>query len=132
MFAATQARGESPRRAWPEAGYASRPLRARRLAEKKDMIARVAELAEAAAWAGRDPQLARIYGELMRLAAKAGELGTGAAMVAERGLLAEAIALRERGAPAGGGADGGTAGASALPPILTKEEWLAAFAPRQP
>ena len=128
VFAAALARKDSPRQAWLEAGYASRPLRARRLAETPAMVARVAELTEAAPWVGQDPELARVFSELMRLAKAAGALETGAAMVAARGLLAEAIALRERRARGGGEAPA----ALALPPALTKEEWIAAFAPRDP
>ena len=130
-FARALARGASPKQAAAETGYDYHPDRARRLAATAAVAARVAELIEAARWGGH-ADLATVFSELMRLAKAAGELETAAAMVAARGLLAEAIALRERASAGVGNGEGPGASVSALPPALTKEEWIAAFAPRDP
>ena len=119
------ARGISVREATIEAGLSARHLpRSVRLAASPAVVARMAEIRQQAVWGGLE-DLEKVFGELMRLAEAAGKLGSAAGMNSARTLLAEAARLRERlpAAPA-------TAEAP-LPPRLSKEEWIAAFAPVQ-
>ena len=122
-FAQGLARGLTASRAWAAAGYAPKGPRARLVAEREDVKARVTELIRAREWGGSG-DLAPVINECMRLALVAGELPSAAGMVAARGLLAEAARLK------------GLLGAAApapdelsARPELTDDEWLAKYAP---
>lgn len=115
-------------RAWEAAGYGRNPHRARTRAAKAEMIARVRELRLARLWGGsRD--LAPVIDECMRLAQIAGEQPTGAALIAARGLLAEAARLKQMLPMTGNGAQN----ARWVPPepVMDHEAWMARFAPRE-
>ena len=122
-FAQGLARGAAASRAWEDAGYKRKGPRARAAAKRKDMVARVKEIIRAREWGGSG-DLAPVIDECMRLAIKARTMNTAAAMVAARGLLAEAARLK------------GLLGAAApapdelsARPELTDDEWLARYAP---
>lgn len=126
------ARGLSLRQANAEAGLKeARPCRMRRRAARKDVAARIAELKAQMTWGDAEP-LRVIYERAMALADRAGGLDSGAALAAARGLFAEAArAVREAGIF---GAESGRAQTprGPVPPDMTNEEWLAAFAPPPP
>ena len=126
------ARNLSVRRASLEAGFADlRPCRTTRRVERADVKVRVAELKAEITWGGAEP-LRAIYERAMALADRAGGLDSGAALAAAKGLFAEAArAVREAGVF---GAEGGRLQAprGPVPPDMTTEEWLAAFAPPPP
>jgi hypothetical protein len=84
-----------------------------------------------AEWGG-DKGLADIYAKLVAQAEEAGKLPSAAGKIATWRLLAEAARVKVLGRLAAAEpARADDLGANpALPPILTKEEWLAAFAPK--
>jgi hypothetical protein len=89
------ARGLSRNAARAEAGYARHSRRGRERAARADIAARARELGEARQW-GETREASEMIVALMRLAGKAGEMPTAAAMVAARGLVAEAAKLNAR------------------------------------
>jgi hypothetical protein len=118
------------REASREVGFNRRhPERGRALALTPLVTGRVEEIREATAWA--EPEaLTTVFRELLRLAAAAGELKSGAGMNAARTMLAEAARLRERGPPPPPARSQPNPVASAPTlPDLTTEEWIAAFGP---
>ncbi len=122
-FAAALARGISVREAANQAGFDGRHIgRVTTLAASKPIARRVVEIRREALWGGR-VELADVFDTLMRLARAAGALKTGAGMAAAKALLAEAASLMERATMALD--ENGD-----LPPRLSKEEWIAAFAPK--
>jgi hypothetical protein len=130
-FAQALARGSTVREAARRAGYGPRINHSKDRARSKPIVKRVDEIARQLAWDG-DTEALRVFDELMRLAAEAAKTKTPADLAAARGLLAEAARLRrdwaKLAAPAALAAPPPTY--SIVPPELTKEEWLAAFAPR--
>ncbi|MGI8841705.1 MAG: hypothetical protein ACR2F8_13135 [Caulobacteraceae bacterium] len=110
--------------AYREAGYRANRGGAARLAAKKPVAERIAELSRQYAQtcrAGAEETIAA----LMALAEAADALNTAAALKEARLARLEAHRLwTELGARQG-------QECRPLPPILTKEEWLAAFAPRR-
>ncbi len=122
-FAQARVAGASRRDAFRQAGYDDLGRGIGRVDTRPEVVARLAELEQAARWGGSG-DLGPVIDELMGLAQKAGALGTAAGMSAARGLLAEAAKLKMqldvqpdaycRPSPV---------------PELTKEEWLKAFAP---
>ncbi|HZL19468.1 MAG TPA: hypothetical protein VFG23_17165 [Polyangia bacterium] len=126
-FARALARGVSLREATAASGLKYFPKRMQARAATAAVVARVEELKEEARWRGQQ-DLKRVFEKLFDLASSASELKTGAALTAARGLLAEAARLREHLPGAGHGAP--LQGVRPAPD-LTKEEWLAAFAPRR-
>ena len=128
-FAAALARGASVREATAEADLSRRHLaRMIALALTEPIADRVAELRREAVWNG-SLELAAVYDEMMRLARAAGRLKTGAGMLAAGKFLAEAARLCERATKAASEGGARLAG-PIMPPVLTKEEWLAAFVPK--
>ena len=111
-------------RAWEAAGYARNRHRARTVAAREDVKVRITEISEGRAWGGSS-DLAPVIDECMRLAIKARTMNTAAAMVAARGLLAEAARLKALLPVAAPSAD-----ASRARPALSDDEWLAAYAPK--
>ena len=88
------ATGRSRSAAGTEAGY-GRHRKHRARAARPDIVARSRELGEAAQW-GEVCEAGEMIRALMRLAGKAGGMRTAAAMVAARGLVAEAAKLNQR------------------------------------
>ncbi len=117
------ARGASVREAHLEAGMnLERPWRLRKRVQRPEVVARVAELR----W-GRDAaELLAISDTLLDLSKRAADLASGVGMMAARSMLVEAARLKRDAIR--------SIAATALhlppPPELSKEEWLAAFAPR--
>ena len=89
------ARGLSRNAAGAEARYARHSRRGRERAARADIAARARELGEARQW-GETREASEMIAALMRLAGKAGEMRKAAAMVAARGLVAEAAKLEQR------------------------------------
>lgn len=126
-FAQAVARGLSLQAASKEAGYYLDSRKSARRAQLPHVAARVADLIRDRAWAGSsDPE--SVIASLLAMARDAAKLGSAAGMREARALLLEAFRLRRE-------LDLGAAdpehAAGILPPALTKEEWLAAFAPPQ-
>jgi hypothetical protein len=88
------AMGRSRHAAVTEAGYA-RHARHLARATRPDIVARARELGDAAQW-GEAREPSEMTRALMRLAGKAGGMRSAAAMVAARGLVAEAAKLNAR------------------------------------
>ena len=130
-FAAALARGASVRQATAEANFTRDNVqRMIDLANSATIAARVATLRRQRFWGGRD-ELADVYDEMMRLARAADDLKSGAALDAKCRLLTEAGRLAERASQwAAGGREPYEAAQPIVPPTLSKEEWLAAFAPK--
>jgi len=118
------ARGLPLHAATREAGYSRQTGMSRRRAGRYDVQTRVNEIKRERLDAAADP--APIIDLLMELGAAAGKLGTAAGMVAARGLLAEAARLKVKLVEEQGPATT----YSIVPPKLSKEEWLRAFAPK--
>jgi hypothetical protein len=78
-----------------EAGYAKHWRHGRERMARPDIVARARELGDARQW-GETRDAGEMIGALMRLAGKAGAMRTAAAMVAARGLVAEAAKLNQR------------------------------------
>ena len=78
-----------------EAGYAKHWKHGRERVARPDIVARARELGDARQW-GETRDAGEMIGALMRLAGKAGRMRTAAAMVAARGLVAEAAKLEQR------------------------------------
>ena len=115
------ARGLSRNAAGAEARYARHSRRGRERAARADIAARARELGEARQW-GETREASEMIGALMRLAGKAGEMRTAAAMVAARGLLAEAAKLQgQLGDPAD------TFDSAPPEPPMSKAEWIATY-----
>ena len=89
------AMGLSRSPAGAEAGYARHWEHGRERAARPDIIARARELGEASQWE-ETREVSEMIGALMRLAGKAGGMRTAAAMVAARGLVAEAAKLNRQ------------------------------------
>ena len=122
-FATALARGLSVRAATEEAGFSRRHVgRMNDLAASGLVEARIREKRREALWGGR-LELADVCDAMIAASSEARGLKTGAALMAAKELLAEAARLIERATIAPDGEAG-------LPPELTKEEWIAAFAPR--
>jgi len=134
-FAQALARGLSEMGANVEAGYAdTSSTRARERAARPEIIARTAEIRLLTAWGG-DTDLAAVFEELMRLAGKTGKSDqplSAAILAAARGLLAEAAKLRMQ-LPPGVGATAPPIARTGpiLPPQMSTEEWMEAFAPKR-
>ena len=94
-FARALAMGRAQGAAGAEAGYARRHRRGARRAARPDVVARTRELGDTQQWGEACDQVEMIRA-LMRLAEKAGRMRTAAAMVAARGLVAEAAKLNQR------------------------------------
>ncbi len=94
-FARALAMGRSQGAAGAEAGYARRHRLGGERAARPDIVARTRELGDARQW-GEAGDAATMIGALMRLAGQAGQMRTAAAMVAARGLVAEAAKLNQR------------------------------------
>ena len=127
-FARALAMGLSLTAAPTEAGYAGNWKQARARAAGPHIVARLKALRDEPAW-DETSDLAGVIKALLRLARKAGDMPTAAAMAAARGLLAEAAKLKS------GLRD--TAGTShGAPPVdprylpLSDEDWIAKHAPR--
>ena len=92
----------------------------------------MAEIKLATAWGG-DAELAEVFHELMRLAAlAAGKEDSAASLSLAKGLLTEAGRLRSRLPPGvGAAAPVEPVPARILPPVLTTEQWIEAFAPKR-
>ncbi|MHB8530236.1 MAG: hypothetical protein ACYC8V_12110 [Caulobacteraceae bacterium] len=126
-FAGALARGASVRQATAEARLSPRHLRRMTaLAASPLVSARTAEIRRVAPWGG-SAELAGLFESLTELAGRAAGLGTGAAMVAAKELLAEAGRLHQRAARP---APPGRAQGLSLPPPMSTEEWIETFAPR--
>ena len=89
------AMGLSRSMAGVEAGYAKHWKHGREREARGDIVARAKELGDARQW-GETRDAGEMIGALMRLAGKAGAMRTAAAMVAARGLVAEAAKLEQR------------------------------------
>ncbi len=89
------AMGRSQGAAGAEAGYARRHGRGALRAARPDIVARARELGDARQW-GEACDAVEMIRALMRLAGQAGQMRTAAAMVAARGLVAEAAKLDQR------------------------------------
>jgi hypothetical protein len=128
-------RGVSVREANAEAGLSRRRVaRAIGLSMRSDIVARVEELREAAEW-GEAVGLKPLYEQAMRFADEAVKLETPPAMMAAKALLTEAARIKQglaRSAPQPAVPAAPVAGPAPPParPVLSKEEWLAAFAPK--
>ncbi|HEY5070529.1 MAG TPA: hypothetical protein VII63_00715 [Caulobacteraceae bacterium] len=109
-----------------KAGYSRQCEVSRRRAARAEVVTRVGEIELERIAAAAD--LVPLIRQLTTLAAAAGKLGSAAGMVAARGLLAEA-ALHKRHLAASRPAATSVSG-PVPPPVLTKEEWIAAFAPK--
>ena len=127
-FARALAMGLSWIAASADAGYAGNRKLARERAAAPEIVARVKALRDEPAW-DETSDLAGVINALLRLARKAGDMPTAAAMAAARGLLAEAAKLKS------GLRD--TAGTShGAPPVdpryapLSDEDWIAKHVPR--
>jgi hypothetical protein len=120
------ARGEAVHAATREAGYSRQTGISRRRAELPVVSMRIEEI-EREKWEA-SIDLTPVIDKLMFLVDQAGKQGTAAALVAARGLLADVASLKARRAAEAAAATGPFQ-AVQLPPILTKEEWLKAFAP---
>jgi len=122
-FAQALARGASVREAAQRSGFKGRFAHHRRRASSPPIADRVAEIVKEAEWGG-DAELARLFTELVDMAAEArGKENLAAA----RGFLADAAKLKRDWAELAGPAlDDGVI----VPPDLSKEEWLATFAPK--
>lgn len=94
-FARALAMGLSLTEACIEAGYIGNWKQARKRAARPDIVARVTALRDERHWDGT-ADVAPVINALMRLARKAGDMPTAAAMAAARGLLAEAAKLKDR------------------------------------
>ena len=132
-FAQALARGLSALAASREAGYSpqERPCRARKRAAWPQMVERLAEITVATAWGG-DTDLAKVFHEMMRLVEKAEEKESAAGLAIAKGLLTEAGRLRSLLPPGLGAAPPVEPRPGLiLPPPLTKEEWIEAFAPKR-
>ncbi len=115
------ARGLSRNAARAEARYARHSRRGRERAARADIAARAGELRDARQW-GETREVSEMIGALMRLAGKAGEMRTAAAMVAARGLLAEAAKLKgQLGDPAD------TFDSTPPEPPMSRAEWIAIY-----
>ena len=133
-FAQALARGVSLRAASNEAKFYGGITRIRERSQRPHIAARVIEIEEHCRWGG-DFKLREVFDQLMDLAKKAGELGTGAGMAAAKALLAEAarirLAIGEAQAAAQARAQALAAAAplepAALPPMFTRAEWIAEF-----
>ena len=123
-FARGLARGLSLREASNAAKFFGSLTRIRKRSIRPAIAVRVAELTDQAQWGG-DLQLKAIFEHLVALAKEAGDLKSAAAMVAARGLFAEATRLRT------GAREARPAETEApLPPRFDKEEWLAIWGPK--
>jgi len=128
-FARAWADGFVPREAYDKAGYKAQdpniPGEVARIAGRDDVLERVTELRAEMDW-GSTPDIAPVINELRRLAKKAGDMDTAAAMIAARGLLAEAAKLKrllsEPDAPA--------MERPPPEPPMSNAEWLAKHAPQ--
>jgi hypothetical protein len=129
-FAMALARGASLRQAATEANlHVGKPNRAAALAGSEAVIDRVAEIRALGPW-GDAPELKAVYEKAMELAGTAGELGTAAGMMAAKALLSEAARARQSLAPPQADQTGpARTDPAPIRPVLTREEWLAAFAP---
>jgi len=94
-FARGLAMGLSQREAGADAGYYRDWKQARERAARPDIVARATALRDERHWDGT-ADVAPVINALMRLARKAGDMPTAAAMAAARGLLAEAAKLKGR------------------------------------
>jgi hypothetical protein len=115
------AMGHSQCKASAEAGHARHWYRGAERAARPAVVARAGELGDARQW-GETREVSEMIGALMRLAGKAGEMRTAAAMVAARGLLAEAAKLKgQLGDPAD------TFDSAPPEPPMSKAEWIATY-----
>ncbi len=110
------------------AGYAGDRRRARRRAAAPDVAARVKALGDEPAW-DETSDVAGVIRALLRLARKAGDMQTAAAMAAARGLLAEAAKLKS-GLREEVYTDDGVATVDPRWAPLSDEDWIAKHAPR--
>lgn len=132
-FAQALARGLSALGASREARYSrhERPYRARERAAWPKIVERIAEITMARVWGG-DADLAKVFHELMRLVDAAEKKDSAAGLAIAKGLLTEAGRLRSRLPPGVGAAPPvEPVPARILPPVLTTEQWIEAFAPKR-
>ena len=120
------AMGLSRSMAGGEAGYAKHWKHVREREARPDIVARARELGDARQW-GETRDASEMIGALMRLAGKAGRMRTAAAMVAARGLVAEAAKLEQRiDDKRGETPDGAPPITTAFLP-LSDEDWTAKY-----
>jgi hypothetical protein len=132
-FAQALARGLSALAASREAAYShhENSYRAKQRAAWPVIIDRVAEITMSRVWGG-DANLAEVFHELMRLARAAEKIASAAGLAIAKGSLTEAGRLRTKLPPGvGAGPPVEPVPARILPPVLTTEQWIEAFAPKR-
>jgi hypothetical protein len=120
-FAQAIATGLSCREAQKKAGYADSGRGSKYHSERTDVVARVAELVRRAIWGGTS-DLAPAIDALAAVGEAAQALGSAAALREAKGAYSEAARLKRLLPP--------SAPPPAAMPDMTREEWLATFAPR--
>ncbi len=113
------ARGLPLHAATAEAGFSRQNAMSKRRVQRPDVVKRVWEI-EVERYEA-DADLRPLIAQLGDLADKSGELNTASAMVAARGLIADAAKLK-------GLLPKPAAKAEVLEPVLTTEEWIASTA----
>lgn len=122
LFCRARVRGVGQMDAYRAVGYTGKnDSNARRIARSAPVEARIKELLDDALWSDAD-DLRPLIDELGRLSARARSMATPAALVAARGLIAEAARLKILNAERA--LVDGSAFAD-LPRELSPEEWLA-------
>ncbi len=123
-YARGRALGMTQSAAYINAGYSEKTGNVQHVAKHPDVMRRVEELKDEFLW-GETPDVAPVVNELMRLAREAARVGTVPAMVAARGLLAEAGKLKGRLAQRPDVFD-----SEPFEPPMSKAEWRATYAPK--
>jgi hypothetical protein len=124
-YARGRALGMTQRAAYMNAGYSEKTGNVEHVAKHPDVMRRVEELKDEFHW-GETPDVAPVINELMRLARDAAKVGTVPAMVAARGLLAEAGKLKGRLAERPDIFD-----AEPVEPPMSKADWVATYVTKQ-
>jgi len=120
-FAQAMAGGLPPRKAQTEAGYADSGRGAKTHSEREDVRARADEIVRHAMWGGTC-DLGPAIDALAAVGEAAQALGSASALREAKGAFAEAARLKRLLPP--------SAPPPAAMPDMTREEWLATFAPR--